>query len=295
MTYEYTVKNNDFSEYDNNPGLILDRIDRNNTHYYTDPRCPKCGGTGYIDYYSYVDGGICFLCGGSGRYGTKFIVRTAEYAKKLEDRRTARIREKAKEINAEFFKKNGISSDGSVFIVLCKSYEIKEQLKVAGALYTNALGWYFDHNVTEWPVAEIKADDVVGEWENGDPILFLNQTKEGLYYIEDDGALKWHCIDLRRKYEDAQQPKTEFFGNVGDKIDTFLTLVRCSSYETIYGDKYVYTFDDNMGHRFVWKTTLSTLMDMQAGRFHVRGTIKEHSEYRGINQTIITRCKTEAI
>jgi len=38
---EYTVKNNDFTEFDSNPDLILDRIDHNNTHYYTSTRCPN--------------------------------------------------------------------------------------------------------------------------------------------------------------------------------------------------------------------------------------------------------------
>lgn len=28
--------------------------------------CPKCGGSGHIDMYNHVDGGICFYCGGSG-------------------------------------------------------------------------------------------------------------------------------------------------------------------------------------------------------------------------------------
>lgn len=41
--YEYIAKNNDFSEYEHLPLL---RVDRNGTHYYSDPTCPKCGGTG---------------------------------------------------------------------------------------------------------------------------------------------------------------------------------------------------------------------------------------------------------
>ena len=29
--------------------------------------CTRCGGTGYLSEYSYVEGGVCFACGGSGR------------------------------------------------------------------------------------------------------------------------------------------------------------------------------------------------------------------------------------
>ena len=41
MAREYVVENNDFSEFEH---LTLDRVDRNGTHYYTDCKCPKCGG-----------------------------------------------------------------------------------------------------------------------------------------------------------------------------------------------------------------------------------------------------------
>ena len=45
MAAEYVAYDNDFSRYDDDPRMILVKIDRNNTHYYTDTRCPKCGGT----------------------------------------------------------------------------------------------------------------------------------------------------------------------------------------------------------------------------------------------------------
>lgn len=38
---EYTVKNQDFTKFEQNEGLILTKVDRNNTHYYTNTCCPK--------------------------------------------------------------------------------------------------------------------------------------------------------------------------------------------------------------------------------------------------------------
>lgn len=32
--------------------------------------CPRCGGSGYIHQYRHVEGGICFLCRGSGQYSS---------------------------------------------------------------------------------------------------------------------------------------------------------------------------------------------------------------------------------
>ena len=38
------------------PKYVFDRVDRNQTLYYHDPRCDRCGGTGYVPYN--VDSGI---------------------------------------------------------------------------------------------------------------------------------------------------------------------------------------------------------------------------------------------
>lgn len=300
MTREYTVKNNDFSEYDSMP-WILDRIDRNGTHYYTDPRCPKCGGAGYIDYYGHVEGGVCFLCGGSGRYGTKIIVRTEEYAKKLEERRMARLRANAAQINAEYFEKMGLSSDGCAYIVLPKAYEIKDKLKAAGATFNRSLGWFFDHPVTEWPVAEITPDTQIGEWDNGDPIHFMERDECGILKVWDEAMLDYYCKELRQKYAYSLLPKTEYFGNVGDKIGMMMYLTHIGQYTTQYSfyseTQYVYTFDDHGGHCFVWKTTKDPVeLNVEAKTsMYVKGTIKGHNEYKGRKQTLLTRCKISSV
>ena len=48
----------------------LIRIDKNGTKYYEDNVCPKCYGQGYINGYEHIEGGVCFLCGGTGNYTT---------------------------------------------------------------------------------------------------------------------------------------------------------------------------------------------------------------------------------
>lgn len=65
------------------PKLI--RVDRNGTKYYVDYRCPKCGGTGYINGYEHIDGARCWKCNATGYYETKFKEYTPEYAQKLAD------------------------------------------------------------------------------------------------------------------------------------------------------------------------------------------------------------------
>lgn len=56
---EYVVnERHGFDHYDSLKDVTLIKIDRNGTHYYTAYKCPKCGGEGYINYYSHVDGGV---------------------------------------------------------------------------------------------------------------------------------------------------------------------------------------------------------------------------------------------
>lgn len=87
----------------------LIRVDRNGTKYYEgDIPCDRCDGKGiYIigvcngqPVPSWVDNGICFKCGGSGRVHGKWKEYTPEYEAKLEARRRAK-REKWEQEHAE--------------------------------------------------------------------------------------------------------------------------------------------------------------------------------------------------
>lgn len=82
---------NNYASYEGD-GVELLRTDRNGTRYYIDHKCPKCGGTGNIWYYGHVEGGVCFLCEGTGIKPRPFKVMTPEYAAILADRRNRKLR-----------------------------------------------------------------------------------------------------------------------------------------------------------------------------------------------------------
>lgn len=76
-------------------------------------------------------------------------------------------------------------------------------------------------------------------------------------------------------------------GNVGDKIelaDCDFTII--SSYSTQYGRTYIYKILCD-GNTFVWKTS----KDIENGKYNIKGTVKEHSEFRNEKQTELTRVK----
>lgn len=120
---------------------------------------------------------------------------------------------------------------------------------------------------------------------------------------------------------EIERNRGQFIGNVGDKITVTVTLEKKFSYETHFGFRtmYVsgYVFKTDDGNTLVYKTTGSPLgydyevpedsvscnytdengkkwdwMPMQEGeRVTIKGTIKEHTEYNNVNQTVLMRVK----
>lgn len=293
MAAEYVVHNNDFSRYDEDPRMILVKVDRNNTHYYTDTRCPKCGGTGYIPGYEHVEGGVCFMCGGSGRGSHSVIVRTYEYNQKLVNARLEKARKTAGERNAKYLKSRGFSVEGFAWIVMGKTFEIKDQLKAAGARWDNTFGWHFDHEVEEFPVVRISIEDKLTRLD-----IYTDDYDSTLGFYHSDGTLSFgdecpitlYIKELREKWEADHAPKTEWYGSINDKVTLDVTLKSIRGFDGVYGWTSIITFEDTQGRQFLWKT--GSYIEAQEGdKVTLKGTIKAHSEYKGIKQTELTRCK----
>ena len=91
---------------------------------------------------------------------------------------------------------------------------------------------------------------------------------------------------------DHNEAKSEYVGNVGDKISIDVIDFACvHSMETSFGTYRIYKFKDDKGNLYVWKTT--SFVPNCKGVHTVEGIVKEHSEYRGIKETILTRCKID--
>ena len=114
--------------------------------------------------------------------------------------------------------------------------------------------------------------------------------------------------------EKARKAISQFVGKIGEKIDTTLTLKFSAHFEVPsfrgFGTDtmYVHNFVDDLGNVYVWKTSTSVYMkikDMIGGddflvaekgdRVHLKGTIKDHTEYKDEKQTVLTRCRIQGI
>ena len=113
----------------------------------------------------------------------------------------------------------------------------------------------------------------------------------------------------RQAQIDAENAKSNFVGSVGDKVDLVVTLAFETSFEVPsfrgYGtaEMTVYGFKDEAGNIFVWKTGSVLSVEKQVkghiefdyahkgDKIHIKGSIKDHSDYKGTKQTVLTRTK----
>ena len=262
--------------------------------------CPRCGGSGIIAARVEngriipipVDGGICYQCGGSGKISDVVRLYTQKEREAL-DRATERRHEQAEqereenkkkmiaeagEKAAQWRTKNGISEEGYTYVITGDSYSIKDELKIAGWVYSPALKWHSANPAGyENRVLKLDAD-------------FLNIE----YSAWGDG---YFPADLAKRVNEALDallpPSTsEWLGELGDKIKELpVTLVRynvCAGFRG--GVQNIFTFEDEKGNVLTWFTATHT--DIKVGtKFILEGTIKKLDEYKGTKQTVMTRCK----
>ena len=58
-----------------------------------------------------------------------------------------------------------------------------------------------------------------------------------------------------------------------------------------YGPSTMYTFHDNDGNVYVWTTTSDKQEIEVDGLYIISGRVKDHKTFRGVAETILTRCK----
>lgn len=98
--------------------------------------------------------------------------------------------------------------------------------------------------------------------------------------------------ELAKANAEATKALSNFVGTVGQKITITGTINAVTGYETQYGYTTIYKITDENNNVYIWKT--GNTVDTN-GKVQVTGTIKEHNEYRGEKQTVLTRCKVQNI
>ena len=97
---------------------------------------------------------------------------------------------------------------------------------------------------------------------------------------------------MEKERERMQKVSTEamsqYVGEVGKRVDIAVKEMRIvTSWESVYGVTFIYKILDNCSNVFTWKTSIMVPDEVKT----LKGTVKAHSEYRGVRQTELTRCK----
>ena len=94
----------------------------------------------------------------------------------------------------------------------------------------------------------------------------------------------------KRAEENKELAKSEYLGEVGERttfdIDSWKAL---TSWETEWGVTVLYRFIDINGNVIIWKSSKYIADEKEISK--LTGTIKEHKDFNGVKQTIVTRCK----
>lgn len=106
---------------------------------------------------------------------------------------------------------------------------------------------------------------------------------------------KRHLEYEKKSKQKAQENEMyRYYGEVGEKVTLNGRLACVTSYSTQFGIMYIYKMIYNSAI-FVWKTSKYLGIDDSGAEVNLIGTIKEHSEFRGVKQNMLVRCKVEII
>lgn len=280
--------------------MELIRVNKNGTEYYADYTCPRCGGKGGADAWRYT-GYTCYKCGGTGKVSKPTIIKkyTPEYAAKLAEKAAKKAEKKkaermaaAKDFNAKWLERNGFTPDGVTYCAIGNTYDIKEQLKTEGYKFCPELGWHTatpkDHDHQMITIAQFGIKNELGEitgidWEAN---KVLKEATNNLVTVNNMMETKG------------------FVGKEGEKVtftvNGYKVLYEKSGPTSWIAGATVYRIVDTEGHVYIWSTTTpfkdyyweDNKQIVKVAK-RITATVKEHKEYKGEKQTVITRGKIE--
>lgn len=93
--------------------------------------------------------------------------------------------------------------------------------------------------------------------------------------------------EAKEKAEKTEGIDSKWIYEVGQRITIDIKDTKClTSYFTQFGTTYIYRFISSDNNIYIWKTA-KMIENIQK----ITGTVKELSEYNGVKQTVLTRCR----
>lgn len=164
------------------------------------------------------------------------------------------------------------------FITIFKNnnYENSDYFRSKGARYTKWWGWFFASD------AEIPED-----------------LPEGVIPVRLDWSLVGTSDEKLKSDKEVadvvdsliyNNGESEYQGEIGEKIERILIVEKAIALDGFYGASTMHIMRDDDGNCYVW-TTAAKSWEPQT-EHHIVGTVKDHKQYKGMKQTILTRCRS---
>jgi hypothetical protein len=137
-------------------------------------------------------------------------------------------------------------------------------------------------------------NELIVTWQSSDYLSNLKITcKDAVINIK----LKGIAASVFAAYDKFQEQERErvaakastWQGTVGKRQDWQLKCVAVRYSSGQYGTTSIYMLKDEQGNCYTWFSSNDVLEE--GNEYKLKGTVKDHSEYQGIKQTILTRCK----
>lgn len=238
-------------------------------------RCGRCGGSGRLDCYRHVEGGVCFECNGHGR------------GKQTEDR--LYTTEQLAKLNATAAKKAERKAAKHAAAQAAIDAEAAARRDAFEAKHGDVLRWL-----------EARATDEYGEIKEGFAGDMLRRARR----LADWTPAQETAIYASREKalaEKAAAANSRHVGAIGERLELTVAVVRETYFArqafrpSYYHDNteyvYVTTMRDAAGNTFVVKSP--NFREAVGTTITIRGTVKEHSEFRGEAQTVLARVTTK--
>lgn len=153
---------------------------------------------------------------------------------------------------------------------------------------------YAKQTVTE-AVRWIKEQDEQNNYYHNLKVAVANQYIVGNVYgiLASLIAAYNKAMEIKAKREKAVEAEinSQYVGGLKQRITATIKSIRCvTSWDTDFGYTYIYKIIGQDGNTYTWKTG-KEIDEEQAIGHTITGTVKAHTEFRGVKQTELTRCK----
>ena len=179
----------------------------------------------------------------------------------------------------EWLELSGFSQLEVTYIVLGNSYAIRDILKANNFKYSPLLRWHA-------PTADFELPEGCSYYE-------LKYSE--FFTWDEDQKTSFLLEGSRERLETLFAPvlskNSQWIGEIGERFyDIQVVVKNISGYDTAYGYKYIYTFEDQNENVYTWFTNShqSIAIDNVA---LLTGTLKAHVEYKGVRTNQLTRCR----